>query len=128
MWPVRLPSRGARRLAGSFSRGERNLPRLDLAEFLAKTGINLARLASHLRVAPAYLEAALEGASRLTTRDQQACRLLWRRLFRAKQMELPFAEPPETFSRTHARNRARAAEVKLPRAATARRSARSAAS
>jgi hypothetical protein len=84
------------------------VPRLDLADFLQKTGFSLKRLATYLRVAPTYLEAALAGTARLTTRDQQACRLLWRRLFQAKQMQLPFAEPLESFTRTHARARARA--------------------
>jgi hypothetical protein len=84
------------------------VPRFDLAEFLQKTGFNLKRLATYLRVAPTYLEAVLAGTARLTTRDQQACRLLWRRLFQAKQMPLPFAEPLETFTRTHARAVARA--------------------
>jgi hypothetical protein len=87
------------------------VPRFDLADFLQKTGFSLKRLATYLRVAPTYLEAALAGTTRLTTRDQQACRLLWRRLFQAKQMQLPFAEPPETFTRTHARARARARAV-----------------
>jgi hypothetical protein len=98
---------------------ERDLARFDLADFLAKTGTSLNRLASYLRVAPSYLEAALEGTGRLTTRDQQACRLLWRRLFRAKQLDLPFAESPDTFSRSHARERARARATKAnSRAAT----------
>jgi hypothetical protein len=114
------PSRGA--LGASSdppAGGSGPLPRFDLADFLAKTGISLARLASYLRVAPVYLEAALEGTDHFTARDQQACRLLWRRLFRAKQMDLPFAEPPETFSRSHARNRARATAAKPRRGATA---------
>jgi hypothetical protein len=84
------------------------VPRFDLGDFLQKTGFSLKRLATYLRVAPTYLEAALAGTIRLTTRDQQACRLLWRRLFQAKQMPLPFAEPLETFTRTHARSQARA--------------------
>jgi hypothetical protein len=87
---------------------ERRVPRFDLAEFLAKTGFSLPRLASHLRVAPVYLEAVLAGQARLTARDQTACRLLWRRLFRGKQMDLPFAEPIETFTRRHAQALARA--------------------
>lgn len=84
------------------------MPRFDLVEFLAKTGFSLPRLASHLRVTPVYLEAVLAGEARLTVRDQAACRLLWRRLFRGKQMDLPFAEPIETFTRRHAQALARA--------------------
>ena len=87
---------------------ERRVPRFDLTEFLAKTGFSVPRLASHLRVAPVYLEAVLAGQARLTGRDQTACRLLWRRLFRGKQMDLPFAEPIETFTRRHAQALARA--------------------
>jgi len=87
---------------------EGRVPRFDLTEFLAKTGFNLPRLASYLRVAPVYLEAVLAGQARLTARDRTACRLLWRRLFRGKQMALPFAEPIETFTRRHAQALARA--------------------
>jgi hypothetical protein len=87
---------------------ERRVPRVDLAEFLAKTGFSVPRLASYLRVTPVYLEAVLAGQARLTIRDQTACRLLWRRLFRGKQMDLPFAEPIETFTRRHAQTLARA--------------------
>ncbi len=105
---------------------EQVLPRFDLAEFLEKTGVSLTRLASYLRVAPSYLEAVLKGKGRLTVRDQQACRLVWRRLFRAKQMELPFVEPPETFSRRHARDRARAA-ARMRRGAAEKRRRRRAA-
>ena len=85
------------------------MSRFDLQEFLARTGVSLTKLASYLRVAPSYLQAALDGTGRLTARDQQACRLLVRRLFQAKQMELPFAEPLRSFSKTHARDRARTA-------------------
>jgi hypothetical protein len=96
--------------------------RFDLREFLARTGVTLARLASYLRVAPSYLESALDGTGRLTARDQQACRLLVRRLFQAKQMDLPFAEPLRTFTRIHARDRARAAaKAGAPSKSTARR-------
>ena len=87
---------------------EWRVPRFDLTEFLAKTGFSLPRLASYLRVAPSYLEAVLARQARLTARDQAACRLLWRRLFRGKQMDLPFAEPIETFTRRHAQTLARA--------------------
>ncbi len=85
------------------------MARFDLREFLARTGVSLSRLASYLRVAPSYLEAALDSTGRLTKRDEQACRLLVRRLFQAKQMDLPFAEPPRSFTNTHARDGARAA-------------------
>jgi hypothetical protein len=94
--------------------------RFDLREFLARTGVSLTRLASYLRVAPSYLESALDGSGRLTTRDQQACRLLLRRLFQAKQMDLPFAEPPQTFSKRHARDRARTAQKQASRPRGAR--------
>jgi hypothetical protein len=87
---------------------EWRVPRFDLTEFLAKTGFSLPRLASYLRVAPSYLEAVMAQQARLTVRDQAACRLLWRRLFRGKQMDLPFAEPIETFTRRHAQALARA--------------------
>ena len=84
------------------------MTRFDLAEFLDKTGFSLRRLATYLQVAPGYLEAARAGEARLTARDQAACRLLWRRLFQGKQLELPFAEPIETFTRSHAQSLARA--------------------
>ena len=84
------------------------MSRFDLANFLEKTGFSLRRLATYLQVAPAYLEAARNGEARLTVRDQAACRLLWRRLFQGKQLELPFAEPLETFTRSHAQTLARA--------------------
>ncbi len=84
------------------------MTRFDLAAFLDKTGFNLRRLATYLQVAPAYLEAARAGEARLTARDQAACRLLWRRLFQGKQLDLPFAEPLETFTRRYAQTLARA--------------------
>ncbi len=84
------------------------MPRFEFQRFLSETGVSLPRLASYLRVAPSYLEAALHGEGRLTGRDQAACRLLWRRLTKAKQLGLPFAEPPSTFTRTHGRQQARA--------------------
>lgn len=83
------------------------MARFDFQRFLAETGVGLTKLASHLRVAPTYLQAAAAGKGRLTPRDQEACRLLWRRLTRAVQLPLPFAEPPETFTRDHARRLAR---------------------
>jgi hypothetical protein len=108
--------------------------RFDLVDFLEKTGFSLRKLATYLQVAPGYLEAARAGETRLTARDQAACRLLWRRLFKGRQLDLPFAEPLETFTRNHARTlaRARAAETgvsanarpvrraRSPRASTAR--------
>ncbi len=84
------------------------MTRFDLADFLDKTGFSLRRLATYLQVAPGYLEAARRGEARLTARDQAACRLLWRRLFQGKQLELPFAESLETFTRRHAQSLARA--------------------
>lgn len=93
------------------------MARFDFERFLAETGVSLTKLASYLRVAPAYLETAVRGEGRLTTRDQSACRLLWRRLTKAKQLDLPFAEPPVTFTRTYARQRARAAAVAARRPA-----------
>jgi hypothetical protein len=97
------------------------VPRFDLADFLARTGLSLRKLATYLQVAPAYLEAALAEEARLTARDQAACRLLWRRLFRGKQLELPFAESPNTFTRTHACATARARAVaRAPRRTTTR--------
>lgn len=107
---------------------EWRVPRFDLTEFLAKTGFSLPRLASYLRVAPSYLEAVLARQARLTVRDQAACRLLWRRLFRGKQMDLPFAEPIETFTRRHAqalaRARGAAAGGRASRTRTPRRAAK----
>lgn len=100
------------------------MARFDLADFLNKTGLSLRRLATYLRVAPAYLEAARAGKARLTARDQAACRLLWRRLFRGKQLELPFAEPLETFTRRHARAQARARAAASRTRAQGRRSPR----
>jgi hypothetical protein len=90
--------------------------RFDLADFLSKTGFSLRKLATYLQVAPGYLEAALAGEARLTARDQAACRLLWRRLFKGKQLDLPFAEPLETFTRIHTRSlaRTRAAQSGAP--------------
>ncbi len=80
----------------------------DLAAYLARTGLRLTKLATYLQVTPTYLEAVAAGQARLTARDQAKCRLLWRRLFQGKQLELPFAESPGTFTRRHARAVARA--------------------
>jgi hypothetical protein len=83
------------------------MARFDFQRFLAETGVSLTRLASHLRVAPSYLQAAAAGQGKLTGRDQEACRRLWRRLTKAVQLPLPFAESPHTFTRQHARQAAR---------------------
>lgn len=96
------------------------MSRFDLADFLEKTGFSLRRLATYLQVAPGYLEAAKAGEARLTARDQAACRLLWRRLFKGKQLELPFAESLETFTRSHARSQARAKAAESGAAVKAR--------
>lgn len=84
------------------------MPHFDVQKFLAETGLSLAQLASHLRVSLGYLEAVAAGQADLTPRDQEACRLLRRRLSQAEQVGLPFAEPPETFTRAHAHLGARA--------------------
>jgi hypothetical protein len=91
------------------------MARFDFQRFLAETGVSLTRLASYLRVAPSYLEAAAAGRGKLTGRDQEGCRLLWRRLTRAVQLSLPFAEPPRTFTREHARQAARARSISARR-------------
>jgi hypothetical protein len=97
----------------------------DFQRFLAETGVSLTRLASYLRVAPTYLQAAAAGQGKLTGRDQAACRLLWRRLTKAVQLPLPFAEPAHTFTREHARRMARARAIAVtPRRTAARRAAR----
>lgn len=92
------------------------MPGFDLPRFLDETGISLHKLATHLQVAESYLEAAAAGTARLTRRDETACRQLWRRLTRWKQLNLPFAEPIETFSREHSRAvvRARVKSAKKP--------------
>lgn len=81
--------------------------RFDFQRFLADTGLSLAALASSLRVAQGYLQAAALGQDHLTPRDEESCRALWRRLTQGEQMELPFGEAPETFTRAHARDLAR---------------------
>ena len=83
------------------------MARFDFQEFLTKTGLSIPRLASYLQVAQTYLEAVAAGEARLTARDQEACRILRRRLFGGKQLELPFPDPPETFTHGHARRLAR---------------------
>ena len=80
----------------------------NLQRFLEDTGISLHKLATHLQVAESYLGAVVAGTARLTRRDETACRQLWRRLTRWKQLSLPFAEPMQKFSREHARAQARA--------------------
>ena len=79
------------------------MARFDFQEFLARTGLSLQRLASYLQVAQPYLEAAAAGQGRLTVRDQEACRQLWRRLFGGRQLELPFSQDPERLMRGYAR-------------------------
>jgi len=98
--------------------------RFDLVDFLEKTGFSLRKLATYLQVAPGYLEAARAGEARLTARDQAACRLLWRRLFKGRQLELPFAEPLQTLTRDRARSLARARAAESGAAANARPSRR----
>lgn len=95
----------------------------DFPEFLARTGLSIRRLATYLQVAESYLEAAAAGASRLTSRDQQACRLLQRRLFGGKQLELPLAVPPQTLTRAYARQRKRERAVGAQKQAEGRRAA-----
>jgi len=90
------------------------MPRFNLERFLAETGLSIARLASYLQVAQTYLEKAAAGQADLTRRDREACRTLWRRLTQAVQIELPFAEPPSTFTREHARLLARSRAKTLP--------------
>jgi hypothetical protein len=90
-----------------FSPERPSVARFDFQEFLARTGLSLQRLASYLQVAQPYLEAAAAGQGRLTVRDQEACRQLWRRLFGGRQLELPFPEDPETLMRGYARRLAR---------------------
>ena len=90
------------------------MPRFDLQRFLAETGLSIARLASYLQVAQTYLQEAAARKADLTRRDREACRTLWRRLTQAAQIELPFAEPPETFTREHARRVARSGAKSLP--------------
>jgi len=80
----------------------------NLQRFLDETGLGLHKLATYLQVAESYLAAAAAGTGRLTRRDETACRYLRRRLTRWKQLDLPFAESSETFSRDHARTAARA--------------------
>ncbi len=45
------------------------MARFDFPRFLAETGVTLTKLASYLRVAPTYLQAAAAGEGKLTTRD-----------------------------------------------------------
>ena len=86
---------------------------LDLGRFLSEQGLTPAMLALHLRVSEAYLETVLAGKEALGERDQAACLALKARLARARhalravQIELPFGEAPETFTREYARQQAR---------------------
>lgn len=96
------------------------MPPFDLTDYLKRTGFSLSRLATYLQVASSYLEAAVAGEARLTARDQAKCRLLWRRLFQGKQLELPFVEPPGTFTRDHARAIARTQALSRPQRRTPR--------
>jgi hypothetical protein len=93
---------------------------LNFPEFLAKTGLSIPRLATYLQVAESYLEAAAAGAARLTARDQQACRLLLRRLVGAKQLELPLSAPVGSLTRAYARQRKRERAV-APQSSRAKR-------
>jgi hypothetical protein len=89
--------------------------RFDLRRFLQRHDLTPRRLASALQVSEQYLQAALAGQGDLTARDRQACQTLARRLLAARaaeQLELPFAEPPHTFSREFAQSRARQAARK----------------
>ena len=91
---------------------------LDLKRFLREQGLTPAALARHLRVSETYLGTVLEGQEVLGERDQAACLALAARLARARralraaQMELPFAERPEAFTREYARQQARAHAAK----------------
>jgi hypothetical protein len=86
---------------------------LDLGRFLSEQGLTPAMLARYLRVSQAYLETALAGEGALGDRDQAACLALEGRLARARhaqravQIELPFGQAPETFTRAYARQQAR---------------------
>jgi len=86
---------------------------LDLNRFLSEQALTPAMLARHLRVSELYLLAVLAGQEALSERDRAACLALATRLARARQalravqIELPFAEPCETFTREFARRQAR---------------------
>jgi len=86
---------------------------LDLGRFLSEQGLTPAMLARHLRVSQAYLETVLAGEGALGDRDQTACLALGarharaRHALRAVQIELPFGQPLETFTREYARQQAR---------------------
>ena len=96
----------------------------DLSRFLSQQGLTPAMLARHLRVSQAYLETVLAGEGALGDRDQFACLALEGRLARARhaeravQIELPFGQAPETFTREYARQQARersATQARPPR-------------
>ncbi len=96
------------------------MPGFNLQRFLDDTGISLHKLATHLQVAESYLGAAVAGTACLTRRDETACRLLRRRLTKWRQLDLPFAESINSFSREHARAQARA-RVKAAKKAPSRK-------
>lgn len=85
----------------------------DLNRFLGEQELSPAMLARHLRVSELYLLAVLAGQEALSERDRAACLSLAMRLarsrqaLRAVQIELPFAEPRETFTREFARQQGR---------------------
>ena len=85
----------------------------NLQRFLDAQGLTPTLLASSLRVSEDYIRAVLGGSSALTARDEAGCLALVARLNRERQAQraiqerLPFAEPWETFTREHARTRAK---------------------
>jgi hypothetical protein len=85
----------------------------NLQRFLEAQQLTPATLASSLRVSEDYIRAVLAGTMALTPRDEAGCLALASRLNRerhtqrAHQEALPFAEPPETFTREYARVQAR---------------------
>lgn len=85
----------------------------DLNRYLSEQELTPAMLARHLRVSELYLLAVMAGQESLSERDGAACLALATRLARARQalravqIELPFAEPRETFTREFARRQAR---------------------
>ena len=93
----------------------------DLHRFLGEQELTPAMLARHLRVSELYVLAVLAGHEVLGERDRAACLVLATRLARARQaqravqIELPFAEPRETFTREFARRQARARAAPPPR-------------
>jgi hypothetical protein len=94
-------------------RGAETVKPFDLNRFLGEHALTPAMLARHLRVSELYLMTVMTGQEALSERDRAACLALAtriaraRRALRAVQIELPFAEPPETFTREFARLHAR---------------------